>query len=389
MSETTTVPTATAAPCRPEPVPVPERPSIGPIGDRVEDVRRIVVLRGGALGDLLYAVPALYALAAAYPGAEITLLGSALHAELLRDRPGPVDEVAVLPVTRTDWNEPAQPAEAEFADRLRERPVDLAVQLHGGGAWSNPFLRQLNPRLSIGSRAEGAAPLDRNLAYRFYQNEVLRALEVVGLAGAPPVVMEPCVELTPRDLAAADAVLGTVTGPLVVVHPGANDSRRRWPAHAFAEIVTHCLDRGATVVIIGGPSDHVLVADLCSRVPVTANGDARADRLRTLVGSDMPTLCGVLARAAVLVGNDSGPRHLARAVGTATVGVFWIGNVISAGPLSRGRDRVLISWQTHCPACGRDATDERLPRCPHGDSLVSTVPVAAVRADVDELLGWT
>lgn len=385
MSETTTAPATTAAPQRPAPVPATERASIGPIGDTVPDVRRIVVLRGGALGDLLYAVPALYALAATYPGAEITLLGSALHAELLRDRPGPVDEVAVLPVTRTDWNQPAQPAETEFVDRLRERPVDLAVQLHGGGAWSNPFLRQLNPRVSIGSRAEGAAPLDRTLAYRFYQHEVLRALEVVGLAGAPPVVLEPRVELTPRDLAAADAALGTVTGPLVIVHPGANDSRRRWPARAFAEIATHCLDRGATVVIIGGPSDQALVADLRSHIPVAATGDAR---LRTLVGSDMPTLCGVLARATVLVGNDSGPRHLARALGTPTVGVFWIGNVISAGPLSCGNDRVLISWQTHCPACGRDATDERKPRCPHGDSLVSTVPVAAVRADVDELLGW-
>ncbi|MBF4996215.1 glycosyltransferase family 9 protein [Nocardia sp. BSTN01] len=386
MSETTTAPAVTAGQPLLDPVPATERPSIGPIADIVPQVRRIVVLRGGALGDLLYAVPALYALAAAYPAAEITLLGSALHADLLRGRPGPVDEVEVLPVTRTDWNQPAQPAEVEFVDRLRTRPVDLAVQLHGGGAWSNPFLRQLNPRVSVGSRAAGAPPLDRNLAYRFYQNEVLRALEVAGLAGAPPVVMEPRVELTPQDVAAADAVLGTVTGPLVVVHPGANDSRRRWPAAAFAEIATHCLDRGATVLIIGGPSDHALVTDLRSRIP--AAGDARADRLRTLVGSDMSTLCGVLARAAVLVGNDSGPRHLARAVGTPTVGVFWIGNVISAGPLSRGSDRVLISWQTHCPVCGSDATDERLPRCPHGDSLVSTVPVAAVRGDVDELLGW-
>ncbi|MBF6243378.1 hypothetical protein IU471_07250 [Nocardia elegans] len=89
------------------------------------DVRRIVVLRGGTLGDLLYAMPALYALAAACPGAVITPLGSAPHAELLRDRPGPVDEVAVLPVTRTDRNEPAQ----------RPRPTSSTASANAWWTW--------------------------------------------------------------------------------------------------------------------------------------------------------------------------------------------------------------------------------------------------------------
>lgn len=103
-------------------------------------------------------------------------------------------------------------AEADFVDRLRERLVDLAVQLHGGGAWPNPSLRQLNPRVSIGSRAEGAAPLDRDLAYRFYQNEVLRALGVVGMACAPPVVMEPRVEPTPPRSGRGGCHTGTAGG---------------------------------------------------------------------------------------------------------------------------------------------------------------------------------
>lgn len=380
--------TTTTSPLRPFAAATPDPVTVGRLGERLPGVHRIAVLRGGGLGDLLFAVPALYALAAAYPEAEIVLLGSAIHAELLAGRPGPVDEVAVLPATHTEWSGTPDADEAEFVRRLRATPIDLAVQVHGGGAWSNPFLRQLNPRLSVGSRAAGAAPLHRNLPYRYYQHEMLRALEVAGLAGAPPVLLEPRLPLTEADRAAASAALGTVPEPVVVVHPGASDPRRCWPTARFAEIARHCLSRGATVVLVGGAADRRLVADIEARVAAASNGDSHLGTLRTLVGSDLSTLCGVLARADVLVGNDSGPRHLARALGTPTVGVFWIGNVISAGPLSRGNDRVLMSWVTRCPVCDQDVTDEHAPRCPHDDSFVATVPVGDVRAEVDELLGW-
>ena len=70
---------------------------VGPLLDPFPNVERIAVLRGGGLGDLMFAYPALSALSAAYPEASITLLGVPLHAELLRNRPGPVAEVEVLP----------------------------------------------------------------------------------------------------------------------------------------------------------------------------------------------------------------------------------------------------------------------------------------------------
>ncbi|WP_370012856.1 glycosyltransferase family 9 protein [Nocardia cyriacigeorgica] len=93
----------------------------------------------------------------------------------------------------------------------------------------------------------------------------------------------------------------------------------------------------------------------------------------------------LLARSRVLVGNDSGPRHLARALGTPTVGVFWIGNVVNAGPLSRSEDRVLISWRDDCSVCGRDITDEFGARCPHDESLVTSVTTEDVDAELREL----
>ncbi len=98
-------------------------------------------------------------------------------------------------------------------------------------------------------------------------------------------------------------------------------------------------------------------------------------------------LAGVLKASAVLVGNDSGPRHLAQAVGTPTVGIYWIGNVINAGALGRTLHRVHLSWVTACPVCGVDVTQVgwTAERCEHENSFVRTVKPAEVYEDIREL----
>lgn len=360
-------------------------PTVGPLGELFPEVRRIAVLRGGGLGDLFFAMPALEALRVAYPDAEIVLLGSRLHARFLEGRPSPVDEVIVLPESDSGGGDPAERDIEDFRRRVCHRPVDLGVQLHGGGAWSNPFLLRLGPRFTVGCRAEGAEPLDRDVPFRYYQNETMRALEVACAAGAPAVVLEPRIRATAADIAAADRALGPADRSLVAIHPGAMDPRRRWPVSNFAAVAAECVDRGLDVVLVGAPAELDLLDSVA--VETRARAPQRRDYgVRQLAGADMPTLCGVLARSTVFVGNDSGPRHLARALDVPTVGVFWVGNVINAGPIGRTRDRVLISWRTDCSVCGRDITDETAPRCPHDASVVDTVSVAQVRRELCDLL---
>ncbi len=103
---------------------------------------------------------------------------------------------------------------------------------------------------------------------------------------------------------------------------------------------------------------------------------------------DMPGLVALLADAAVVVGNDSGPRHLAQALGVPTVGIFWAGNVINAGALGRSLHRIHASWVTACPTCGIDVTQVgwTAPRCPHDDSVVAGIPVPDVYEDVRSLV---
>jgi hypothetical protein len=96
----------------------------------------------------------------------------------------------------------------------------------------------------------------------------------------------------------------------------------------------------------------------------------------------------LLASADVVVANDSGPRHLAQAVGASTVGIFWFGNVVNAAPLARGRHRVHLSFTVRCPVCRVDVTQVgwRAERCEHDVSFVDDVDVAPVLADALELM---
>ncbi|MGY1716125.1 glycosyltransferase family 9 protein [Geodermatophilus sp. SYSU D01106] len=356
----------------------PAPPAAG--GAPVPGVTRIAVLRANFLGDLVLTLPALEALRAAYPDAEVTYLGAPWHPGLLEGRPGPWDRVVVVPPWPGVRDEPGADrgslAVRRFLAEQRAEGYDLAVQLHGGGANSNPLVAALGARVTAGARDTGAPPLDRWLPYAHDQHEVLRCLDVVGLVGAAPVTLEPRLAPTPGDAAAAAAVLPAGPAPLVALHPGAQDPRRRWPPGCFAALADALADAGARVVLVGSGDDDRRAAD--------AIRAASSAPLLDLVGAlSLPALAGVLARCRLVVANDSGPRHLAAAVGTATVGVFLERNLLNAGPLGRARHRVAVSARTDCPVCG---TDQRVTRCGHDRSLVAGVSLETVRAAALDLL---
>ena len=345
----------------------------------IPGVREIAVLRANGIGDFVFALPALVALSDAYPDARITLLGLAWHQDLLDQRPGPVDRVVVLPPV-PGLTEPGPPPEPFLprpglaASLLGEEPVDLAVQLHGGGRVSNPFLRTLGARVTVGAATEGVEPLDRSVSYQPLQHEVLRLLEVVSLAGATPLGVAPCLAVTEEDRALSSAV---ILGPrYAVLVPGAGDPRRRWSTDDFAAVGDHLAARGRAVAVVGDRDDR----EVCTAV--TQAMRHRAHVLAPGTGG-LSGLAGLLADAEVVVGNDSGPLHLAAAVGTATVGVYWGPNLLKAGPLRMHRQRAVASWTLDCPVCGRPNVNER---CSHDVSFVREASRDEVLSHVDDLL---
>ncbi|MFF5053975.1 glycosyltransferase family 9 protein [Micromonospora sp. NPDC000663] len=360
---------------------------LGPTAGLVPDVRRIAVLRANALGDFVFALPALDALRAAYPSAEIVLLGAPWHVKLWQDRPGPVDRVLVVPPApgiRTPESGEPESSIDDFVAAAVGEDFDIAVQIHGGGANSNPFVSRLGARLTVGLRADDAPPLDRCLPYIYYQHEVIRYLEVVGLVGAPATTIVPTLAVTDDDRAEAARVLGPADRPRVALHPGATDTRRRWPAERFAEVARALHDDGYEVLVTGTPAEQEVV----DRVVAAAGVPVRPQ-----VGTfSLGGLIGCYADCALVVSNDTGPVHLAAAVGTPTVGIFWVGNLITTANPLRGRHRPISSWMVHCPVCGVDCTPGIYPHrpgdgeCPHRDSFVTDVPVVEVLEAARDLL---
>ncbi|MGE5594598.1 MAG: glycosyltransferase family 9 protein [Hyphomicrobiales bacterium] len=340
--------------------------------------RNVAVLRANAVGDFVFALPALEALRARFPEAELVLLGKPWHRDFLRGRPGPVDRVIALPkIAGVGEHEtyPTDQAELEAClAELRGERFDLAVQIHGGGQYSNPFVDAMSPGFSIGLRAPGAAPLDRWVRYVYWQPEILRMLEAAALAGATPTTLTPRLAVRAADRAEASAAIRS--GRLVAIHPGAGDVRRRWPPEHFREVARALAGAGFDVAVVGGAGEDERIAEQITAglgVPV-----------RNLAGRlSLGGLVGLLASARLLVANDSGPLHLAEAVGTPTVGIYWCGNLVNADPMTRDSHRPVLSWRVNCPECGANVLTGR---CDHPRSFADLAPVGEVLAHCFDLL---
>jgi ADP-heptose:LPS heptosyltransferase len=346
-------------------------------GLRLSGTQRIVVVRAGGIGDLIFALPALKSLKATYPDAELTLLAADWQGAFLAGR-GIVDCVIEMPAYKGVRGGAEDPSEiARFFERMRAERFDLAIQMHGGGRNSNPFTRRLGARTTLGLQTPDAEALDINVPYVYLQPEVFRFLELAAAVGCEPVELEPSLPILPSDLEPPFDVARLVDadGSLVLLSPGASDPRRRWPVERFAAVAKTLVQEDAKVVVVGAEEDRPLADTIREQVP-------EAVSLTGAIG--LNHYAGLASRADVLIGNDSGPLNLARAVGTATVGIYWVGNMINAGGPTRSRQRPLASWQVACPECG---TDMIYRSCEHAASFVAQVGVEEVLFNALDLLG--
>ena len=109
------------------------------------------------------------------------------------------------------------------------------------------------------------------------------------------------------------ALVSRAPAGVAYLHPGAGKPKNRWPIERFAEVAAEWIARGLEVQVIEGPQDSGTAAALCERVGKT---------LPVVRGESIPMLAARFSRAAIYAGNDTGPLHLAGAVGCRTVGVY-------------------------------------------------------------------
>ncbi|QEC52867.1 glycosyltransferase family 9 protein [Anseongella ginsenosidimutans] len=354
----------------------------------MKNIKKIAVLRTGGLGDLMVILPALSAIKHTFPGAQLILLGEPWQADFVRGGRTPVDQVIVIPFCHNlRQGREEDPAALEaFFRAMRQKKIDIAVHFQGKGVAANPFLKKLNARLTVGNSSPGAALPDCSIPFYYYQNEITRYLDISGLIGAGPAKPEPQIRVLDEDLAEARSALARhgAGAPYVVLHPGAMDIRRKWPPAKFARLADILAGSGYTVLLTGKEKDDPAVEAVLFRM---------TSRAVNLSGAlSLGGLAGLLSQSEVVISNDTGPLHLARAAGAKTVGIYWAPNFINWGPLTFSRHRAVISWNMECPLCGTVPNDPypfepKLPECDHGISFVRNISAKEILEAAGELLG--
>ena len=258
--------------------------------------QRILVIKLGALGDFVLAFGPFAAIRAAHPGAAITLLTTAPFADLATTAPW-FDAVLVDSRPRW-WNLPA-------LVRLRRalRGFDFVYDLQTSGRSGRYFRMAGRPPwsgIAAGASHPHANPGRDAMHTLDRQREQLQA---AGVADAP-------VDLTwlPPDCL-------DIPAPFAVLVPGAAPHRpaKRWPAENFGRLAQLLDQGGIRPVVAGSRSETPLAQTIAAACPATLDLTGR---------TTLPELAALLARATVAIGNDTGPMHLAAAVGTRCVVLF-------------------------------------------------------------------
>ncbi|HEX8335448.1 MAG TPA: glycosyltransferase family 9 protein [Pyrinomonadaceae bacterium] len=298
------------------------------------EARNILVIDFGQLGDVILSLPALGAVRRRFPRARVTVAVGGAAAAVV-EMAGVADEA--LAVDRVALRDGPKHLSVWQIGRLvmdvRRRKFDFVIDLHSlsetnllgflSGAGQRLYARRPGRSLDYLANFRPAPPVeDRS------KHAIDRYLDVVSPLGVGEVSRVPRLAVREEDGRAADEMLrkalaggksggrkasagGLSDGPLVGIFPGAGHPSRRWPVERFAELAW-MLERNDSVrsVLFAGPEERKLVREALSKFPPST---VVLDRLT------VPQLAAAAARVSVFVSNDTGPMHVAAAVGTPVV----------------------------------------------------------------------
>jgi ADP-heptose:LPS heptosyltransferase len=309
--------------------------------------RRILVLRLERIGDLLMTAPALADVRVNAPGAEIDLVVGSWNAELARALFG-VSRVETIDAAwlAREGSGLALPALLRHALRWRGRRYDLAINFEPD-IRSNLILAAAGARRTAGFRSGGGGPLLGEAAdYDTRAHTIDNARALVARVFATPALPQAGPLLTLPDAAVQEAAQRVPRGrPLVGIHTSGGRAIKQWDPERFAEVGRRLVaERGATIVLTGTRADRPQVDAVKSRLPENAAIDVSGD-------VDLLTLAAILQKLDVLVTGDTGPMHLAAAVGTPIVAVFGPSDPARYGP--RGPHDRVIRVDLPCSPCNR------------------------------------
>lgn len=293
-----------------------------------ETPSRILVIRFSSMGDIVLTSPVTRALDRLFPNAEIDILTRSEYAPLAHALPG---------VTAVQCFEPGTGL-LSLVSRLRERRYDLAIDLHGNlrsrlvvmAGVAGRVLRydkRRFARMAIVRRRRRSRPVPHTVDRYLEVLDRLDAAATPGLEGGPGLVgahdvAEKRLPQLKVDGAAAAEVEELLAGAgigldarVLGVAPGASHGPKRWPPERFARVADHMAkSREMKILLLGSEADRAVTGEVANAMELPAVDWTGA--------TDLELLPAAVQRCALLVSNDSGPMHVATAVGTPVIGVF-------------------------------------------------------------------
>lgn len=300
------------------------------------DVRRILVVRLDNLGDVLLATPAIHALRQALPSAQITLFASPAGASVDGLNPDLNDVL----VHRAPWMDPDRTQaldpsrEAAIIAEVRRRGYDGAIIFTSYHQSALPaaylcYLAGIPRRHAASIDGPGSLLTSRHRPPRRTMHEVERGLDLVGGLGIPPAGDDLVLRPHRADI---DAMRDLVQakraenggGPVLVLHPGCSCPSRTYPPDLFAKagIALRC-ELGASLLWTGRAAEGDLIARIQAEMRAAGSDDVGL----SLAGkTDLSQLAALIAASDGVIGNNSGPAHVAAAMRTPVVVLFALTN---------------------------------------------------------------
>jgi ADP-heptose:LPS heptosyltransferase len=285
------------------------------------DPRNILVIDFGQLGDVVMSLPALRAIREKFPYAKITVAVGKPGKELL-NLAGYANEI--LEVDRVSLRDGPTLISlgriAKFVSEVRRQKFDFVIDLHSyyetnilgflSGAPHRLYSRRENRSLDFLGNFKPQPARERTTEHLV--DRYLDLLKPLGIANA---ARTPVLRTRDADDLAVEAMLKkqkAQSGELLAgIFPGAGNASRLWPLQKFGEVADHLIrnDR-VRVIVFAGPEERDLVPQMRSVFPA---GTIFFDRLT------IPQLASAQARLTLFISNDTGPAHIAAAVGTPVV----------------------------------------------------------------------
>jgi heptosyltransferase-1 len=314
--------------------------------------RNILIVKLSAIGDVIHALPVAHALKQCYPEARITWVVEKPAYDLLTNN-SDIDEIIVFDKPKFKSIGGLLRHGPGFAKKLKQHNFDLSIDLQGlfkSGMIS--WLSGARERLVYCNAREGSDFLGRKVCGPFADGHVVnRYLDVIRALGCHVGTPVFPIEVTEKETQQASATAKhaglDIKNLYVILAIGANWPNKCWPVSHFAELADRLYEDGIIPVVIGGAKESTAYCEMKAMM--------RIPPVNLISKTSLKQLAYLIKSSKAFVGGDTGPMHLAAAIGTPVVALYGPTDTNRNGPFGPGHKSISIDrdcagcWRRQCP----------------------------------------